>query len=246
MIISLFFILGAMIGSFLNVCIYRIPNNESVVKPPSHCFSCGERLKYKDMVPVIGYFLNKGRCKYCGTKYSIRYSSIELMTGIIFSLVYLRYGYNIETLYMLILCSTIIVMIFIDIDHHIIPDRIHAIIIILGIIRSVHLTHNSLAFMIGGFLIGGGVILLVALIGPMGGGDIKLFASLGLWLGPFNTVFAIILSFVIGGIYGALLLLFKFKDRKDQIAFGPFIGLSGLAMIMFYREILSFYLRWIL
>lgn len=246
MIISLFFIIGAIIGSFLNVCIYRIPNNESVIKPPSHCFSCGERLRYKDMIPVIGYFINRGRCNYCGVKYSIRYSLIELITGVVYSLVYLRYGYTFETLYMLILCSTIIAMIFIDIDHHIIPDRIHVIIIILGLLRSIQFTHDSILFMVGGFLIGGGVIFLIALIGPMGGGDIKLFASLGIWLGPLNTIFAIILSFIIGGVYGALLLIFKFKDRKDHIAFGPFIGIAGLAMIIFSNEILRFYFNLIL
>lgn len=239
-------ILGSLIGSFLNVCIYRIPKGESVIAPPSHCFNCGSRLKFKDMIPVVGYFINKGKCNYCNAKYSLRYSLIEFMTGIGFLLVYIRYGYNFETLYMLILLSTLIVMVFIDIDHHMIPDRIHVIIIILGIIHSVHLSHTSLMHMIGGFLVGGGIIFLIALIGPMGGGDIKLFAALGLWLGPMNTLLAILISFIIGGVYGTLLLLLKFKDRKDHIAFGPFIGIAGFLMIIFSKEIISFYFNLVL
>ncbi len=118
------FIMGASIGSFFNVCIYRIPNKESVVNPPSHCYRCNNRLKPLDLVPILSWTLLRGKCKYCGQKISPRYALVELLTGILFVLVYNVYGLKIITLYYLLLVSLLVIITFIDLDHYIIPDEL--------------------------------------------------------------------------------------------------------------------------
>lgn len=236
-----FLILGAIFGSFFNVCIYRIPNGKSIINPPSSCGSCNHRLSFRDMVPVIGYFLNHGRCRYCGEKYSIRYALVELLTSVAFLLVYLKIGLAFEILFILAIVSIIIIMIFIDLDHHIIPDGLNLLIALTGIAYGIY-NSSSIKAMVLGFLVGGVIIFVVALIGPMGGGDIKLFAALGIWLGPLYTGFAIVISFILGGVIGILLIALKLRGRKDHIAFGPFIGISALMMILFGNEIINWYI----
>ncbi|MGB3368349.1 MAG: prepilin peptidase [Acidaminobacteraceae bacterium] len=237
----IFLILGAIFGSFFNVCIYRIPNGKSIINPPSSCGSCDHILNFRDMVPVIGYFLNRGRCRYCGEKYSIRYALVELLTAVSFLLVYIKMGLAFEILFILAIVSMIIIMIFIDLDHHIIPDGLNLLIGLSGLAYGIY-NNTSIKSMILGFLVGGVIIFIVAIIGPMGGGDIKLFAALGIWLGPLYTSFAIVISFILGGIIGVLLIVLKIKGRKDHIAFGPFIGIAGLMMILFGNEIINWYI----
>ena len=118
------FIMGILLGSFFNVCIYRIPNNQSIVNPPSHCYNCNTRLKPLDLVPILSWTLLRGKCRYCGQKISPRYALVELLTGILFVLVYKVYGYNTITLYYLLLVSLLVIITFIDLDHYIIPDEL--------------------------------------------------------------------------------------------------------------------------
>ncbi|MFI3210545.1 MAG: prepilin peptidase, partial [Peptostreptococcaceae bacterium] len=118
------FVFGIILGSFYNVCIYRIPLKKSIVSPPSSCTNCGNRLNIVDLVPVFSWIFLKGKCRFCGNEVSSRYISIELLTGVIFVLIFLVFGYNISTIYYMIFSSILIVITFIDIDHLIIPDRI--------------------------------------------------------------------------------------------------------------------------
>ena len=237
------FLMGISIGSFLNVCIYRLPLGMSIIKPNSHCFNCKTELKFRDMVPVFGYFLNRGKCRYCGEKYSIRYSLIELVVGVFFVVFYLKFSLSLKFFFNILIFLILLIIIFIDLDHMIIPDGLNLIIFCLGISYNIYFKNFSLLELIIGFLIGGGIFFIIALLGPMGGGDIKLMAALGFVFGPYNILIIMLLSFILGGIIGIILILLKKKTRKDYIPFGPFIAISAILVLLYGDNILEIYLR---
>lgn len=244
--IIIFFIYGLFIGSFLNVCIYRIPAGISIVKPPSSCGSCGHRLNYIDMLPVINYVINRGKCRYCNASYSVQYSLIELLNGMLYLFVALRYGITLNSVLYCLLVSVLIVITFIDLEHKIIPDRLNIAGAIIGIIYII-LDKTVIFDRLIGFSIGLGLFLVIAVLtNAMGGGDIKLMAVLGLIFGIKGVLFITLLSFVVGAIISVVLLILKVKSRKDQIAFGPFISLSALIYIFLGTEIITWYLNIIL
>jgi len=196
-------IMGMIFGSFFNVCIYRIPEKKSIANPPSHCYNCNTRLKPLDLVPILSWTLLRGKCRYCGQKIAPRYALVELLTGILFVLVYSVYGYNAITLYYLLLVSLLVIITFIDIDHYIIPDEV----IIFGCVCAI--IFNALGqgigikdSILGALICGGGMLLLIHLIElivkkeVMGGGDIKLFAMTGLFLGVKGGLLTILLNLV--------------------------------------------------
>ncbi|OPJ56333.1 prepilin peptidase [Alkalithermobacter paradoxus] len=246
--IYLVFIFGSLIGSFLNVCIYRIPKGESIAYPPSSCTDCNNKLKLLDLIPIVSYILLKGRCRYCKSKISIKYPLIEFMNGIIYLMLFIRFGLSILTIKYFIISSILVVVTFIDYKYQIIPDGL----IIFGLI-SIFIMHILDNFHIGfinsilGMLIGGGSFLTIALItkGAMGGGDVKLMALLGFALGPWNILLNIFLSFIIGAIICLILLVFGIKTRKDYIAFGPFIAIACFITICYGNEIISWYINYI-
>jgi len=242
----LIFIFGITIGSFLNVCIYRIPLGESISFPPSHCTSCSTRLKSLDLVPVFSFLATRGKCKYCGEKISFQYPLIELLNGLIYLLLYLKFGYTLQFAGYAILCSMLIVIAIIDYYHQIIPDTINIFGLVCGFV--FHIINfngfsNLLQYVLG-FLIGGGVLLLIAVVtkGAMGGGDIKLMAVLGLWLGLKYTLLTLFLSFFLGGLISIILIAFKLKGRKDMIPFGPFIVLATIVTLFYGNDIISYYI----
>jgi len=239
----LIFILGLIIGSFLNVCIYRIPKNISIVCPPSSCGSCGQGLRVLDLIPLISYIFLKGKCRYCNSRISLRYPLVELLTGLIFLLVYYIIGFNLFLIKYLILSSILIVVTFIDLEYKIIPDRIVIFTLVSGIILNIFVKDVSFLSSLIGFFLGGGVLLIIALVsgGAMGGGDIKFMAALGLYLGYKAMIVALIISFISGGIIGLVLILFKIKSRKDYIPFGPFLALGALISALFYDYIIFWY-----
>jgi len=239
----LLFTLGLLIGSFLNVCIYRMPQEESIVSPPSHCGSCSHRLGPLDLVPVLSWVLLKGRCRYCGAKVSARYALVELLTGGLFAFLGTHYGLTGELFFMLVFAALFVAIFFIDLDHSIIPDEL----VIAGFINTaaylgwlhfaagqpVNLLDHGL-----GFLIGGGLYLFLAIVtrGGMGGGDIKLMAMLGLWLGTGGVLWVVLLSSNIGAVVSLLLMALKIKSRKDFIPFGPFIVVSALFVMLYQSQ----------
>ena len=249
----LVFVLGSVVGSFLNVCIYRIPQKQSIVFPPSHCPDCNTKLKPADLIPVLSYLFYKGKCRYCKAPISIQYPFIELLTGIVYLLLFIKFDFSIDFIFFTILCSLLIVISGIDYEHQIIPDGIVLSILIIAIIYKliVHFYLRLPAYWldsIAGLLIGGGFLLLVALVsnGGMGGGDVKLMGVLGFWLGWRLTITAMLVSFILGAILSVSLLLFKIKDRKDAIPFGPFIASAVLIIILRGNELLCWYLENIL
>ncbi len=237
----IFLIYGLFIGSFLNVCIFRIPSGISIVKPPSSCGSCGHRLNYMDMLPVINYITNKGKCRYCGSHYSIQYPLIELLNGLLYALVCLKFGLTLNSILYSLIISLLITVSIVDLKHKIIPDSLNIAGGIVGIIYII--INKTFLNSIIGALTGLVLFLAIALLtNAMGGGDIKLMAALGLIFGIKGVLFISLFSFVIGAVISVILILLKIKGRKDEIPFGPFISLSALIYIFFGAEIINWYL----
>jgi leader peptidase (prepilin peptidase)/N-methyltransferase len=238
----IFFIYGIFIGSFLNVCIIRIPAGISLVKLPSACGSCGHRLNYIDMLPVMNYIVNRGKCRYCKSPYSMQYPLIELLNGILYLLVALKYGFHVDSVLYCIIVSLLIVTSMIDLKHKIIPDGLIITGAIIGVIY-ILLDRTIIVNRLIGLVIGLGLFLAIAVLSnAMGGGDIKLMAVLGLIFGIKGVLFITLSSFVIGAIISLALLILKVKSRKDEIPFGPFISLSALIYIFYGIEIINWYL----
>jgi leader peptidase (prepilin peptidase)/N-methyltransferase len=238
------FAAGLCIGSFLNVCIYRLPEGGSIAYPPSNCPSCGSRLRVVDLIPVLSYLSLRGKCRYCGSKISVQYPIVELTAGILFLLAFLKYGLTLATLRTVVLFAVVIAATMIDLGYRIIPDRLNLAGFLLGVIllfesRDV-LTANSI-----GFLAGGGILYLVAVVsrGGMGGGDIKLAAVMGLLLGWKYLLLALFLSFTAGAIVGVLLVLLKIKRMKEALPFGPFLALGSVIAALAGDWLISWYLQ---
>lgn len=247
-------ILALLIGSFLNVCIYRIPKEESIALPSSHCMKCGTPLKPLDLIPVLSYLFLRGKCRYCGEKVSILYPVVELLNAALYIVLYFNFGLSTEFFAYCILSSALLVITVIDFQHQIIPEGLIYFLIITGL--GVSLYRNGLDELLNhglGFMLGGGLFLFIAILGSllagataMGGGDIKLMAALGLWFGWKYVLLITLLSFVVGAVVSGILLLTRIKGRKDYIPFGPFICMAAFICILYGAKILQFYFDYLL
>lgn len=241
----LIFTLGIVIGSFLNVCIYRIPMEESIAFPPSHCTSCKHNLKAIDLIPILSYIFLRGRCRYCSEKVSIRYPLIEGLNGILYLIVYLKFGLTLIALKYCILVSLLIVIGMIDYDTQFVFTSTTIFGGIIGIIfilmQATVYKSGTLDLVLGG-LIGFVIIgLIVFLTKGMGEGDIEIATVCGLFLGVKGILLGLFLAIIFGGIAGMIILLLKLKKAKEKIAFGPYIAIGNLISMMFGIEILRFY-----
>jgi Type IV leader peptidase family./Bacterial Peptidase A24 N-terminal domain. len=243
----LVFIFGTIIGSFLNVVIYRVPRNESIVYPQSHCTKCKSELKPYDLVPILSYMILKGRCRYCDDKISIRYPIVEIITGLIYLILFIYFGISIKSLSYAFLASLLIVITFIDIEHKIIPNKIILIGLIVGAVFRVLMFNYGVWDYIVGFFLGGGVLLLISLLsgGGMGGGDIKLMALIGLFVGWKLTISTLFIAVLLGAVGGILLIVLKIKTRKDYIPFGPYISVACIISILYGYDLLNLYIKFI-
>ena len=241
----LLFVLGLILGSFLNVVIYRLPKGKSLASPPSSCPACGTRLGPIDLVPLLSYAFLGGRCRHCGAKISLRYPLVELLTGLVFSLLYLRYGYTAELVKYACLSSILICAAFIDMDARIIPDKLNLFALATGLVFLAVSREIGPLDGLYGLLAGGGFLLLLAIVsrGGMGGGDIKLFAVIGLYLGFPKVGVAMFISFLIAGILGIILIASGIKSRKEYIPLGPFISIGAFFVIMWYNELMMYYIN---
>ncbi len=251
LVIQIFiFAAAASIGSFLNVCIYRMPLGISIVSPPSSCPGCGTRLRAWDNVPIFGYIALGGKCRYCKAHISIRYPLVEALTAILALLIYIKYGPTPDAIIYFLFSAALITVSFIDLDHRIIPDSISLPGIIIGFGCSFILAEPGYLNSLIGLLVGGGSLLLVAWIytlitgkDGMGGGDIKLLAMMGAFLGWQAVIFIIFVSSISGAIIGVLALRLMGKgDARTAIPFGPFLALGALVHILAGAEIISLYL----
>lgn len=242
LLFGLYFVIGIVIGSFLNVCIYRLPLGKSVISPPSACGSCGHRLGALDMIPVLSYFLLRGRCRYCNAAYSARYMLVELLTGILFALCGLYYLPGLKIILVFFFVACLIVQAFIDLDHQILLDEILMLMLPTGIIYAYYALPDMWDSLYGA-LFAGGLMLLIFLLsrGGMGAGDVKLSFVLGVWLGFKASIVCLMLAFVFGGIIGVLLLASGIKQRKDPIPFGPFSCIGAYIALLFSPYLIYFY-----
>ncbi|MGI6778179.1 MAG: prepilin peptidase [Acetivibrionales bacterium] len=249
---------GLITGSFLNVCIYRIPEGESIIKPSSHCIKCGKKLKAADLIPVFSYLLLRGKCRYCKVDISPRYVLVEIVTAAVFLLLFIKYGLSMDFIAMAYLMAILIAVFFIDLRHKIIPNELVA----AGLIGSVPVIAYNIFEPLKiysdarwwapllGILPGCGFLFMVASAGfllygsddAMGMGDVKIFAPIGLFLGWKMCIIALLLSIITGGVSGIILVAAKVKGRRDTIPFGPFIVLGTLIAIMWGENILGWYL----
>jgi len=239
------FVLGTIVGSFLNVVIYRLPKGESVVYPASHCPVCNHPLKWYDMIPILSYIVLRGRCRYCGSKISVRYPIIEAITGLAFVGIGLRYGWSLKFFEYITFSSLLIATGFTDIFDGVVPDIIvipgAAIGLIFSLVQGKTMFLNSLY----GLILMGGFFALIILItrGGMGQGDVTLGLMIGAFLGLEFSIITLVLSFIIGGIGGAVAVIFMRKKGKDTMPFGPFLAISAYIAIMYGYVILHFYMK---
>ncbi|MEW6100696.1 MAG: prepilin peptidase [Candidatus Omnitrophota bacterium] len=257
------FLFGSIVGSFLNVCIYRMPHGESIVWPGSHCPNCKKRIPAYDNIPFISYILLKGKCRFCKQKISIRYLLVELLTAILFVMLFDRYNLTFDFFFYAVLFSALIVATFIDIAHRIIPDEISVGGMILGLILSSLRGLSFSPFQLSlkpalnsllGILAGGGIIYFTGYLfdliyfkllkkppiqgetESMGGGDVKLLAMIGAFLGWQRALLTFFIAPFLGIAFGLINLISK-KDHT--IPYGPFLSVAALLSLLWSSKIIS-------
>ncbi len=240
--------IGMCVGSFLNVCIYRLPEGASIVRPPSACPKCGASIRWYDNIPVISYLLLRGRCRGCRAPISIRYPIVELVTGLFAMATWQQFGLRSATLIYFLFIAALLVITFIDIDHRIIPDIISLPGIPLGFAASFLLPELDWMSSLIGILAGGGILLSIAwgyhfFTGKegMGGGDIKLLAMIGAFLGWKGVFFTVMASSFIGTAVGIVMMVRAGKGMKMALPFGPFLAIGAILYLYFGPQIIRWY-----
>jgi len=243
-VIGLAIVLGLVIGSFLNVVIARVPEGKSIWRPGSACPGCGTPIGWIDNIPVLSFLALRGRCRTCGMAISWRYPIVELATGAAFGLAFHEFGPTLDFAVCAVLLAALIAITGIDLDHQIIPDVISLPGIIVGVAASVLTERVSWIDSLIGVAVGGGLFLAIILAsrGGMGGGDMKLGAMLGAFLGWKVGLLAILLGVLAGGAFALYLLFAGRKGRKEAIPFGPFLALGGAVTALWGPQILDWYL----
>jgi leader peptidase (prepilin peptidase) / N-methyltransferase len=228
---------GLCLGSFLNVVVARVPAGRSLLRPGSACPGCSALLKWYDNIPVLSFLALRGRCRACGMPISWRYPIVEMVTAIVLVLAYVVLGATANFVVAVVLLPALIAITGIDLEHQLIPDAITLPGILAGLLLNLATGRISWIDSTVGILVGGGVFLVIILgsRGGMGGGDLKLGAMLGAFLGWKALLFALFVAIVSGGVVGAVLLAAGLRSRKDPIPFGPFLAAGG-AMALFWGE----------
>ena len=232
------FIFGAAVGSFLNVCIFRIPAKESIVKPLSRCPHCQHPIRFYDNIPIFSFLILRAKCRDCGGAISWRYPLVELITAILTLLLFIQFGLTLEFAVFFLFTAVLITITFIDIDHQIIPDVLSLPGIPIFFLAAVFIVKVPWLEALIGLLIGGGILWLIAFIYEfvtkregMGGGDVKLLAMIGGFFGWKALIFILLVSSFTGAIIGILAMVVKKQDMKYAVPFGPFLSIAAVAYI---------------
>jgi leader peptidase (prepilin peptidase) / N-methyltransferase len=238
------FIFGAAIGSFLNVCIWRIPEGKSIVFPASHCPKCGKSIRPFDNIPVLSWLNLRGRCRDCDEPISPRYPLVEMLTALLSLVLFWKYGLSLQYLAAFLFAAALVVITFIDFDHQIIPDVISLPGIPIFFLLAVFVMGVGFLDALIGLIVGGGFLYLVAvgyeLIAKregMGGGDIKLLAMIGAFLGWKSLFFVVFMSSILGALVGIVLIMIKGKDMKYAVPFGPFLSIAAVMYLFVGSEL---------
>jgi leader peptidase (prepilin peptidase) / N-methyltransferase len=239
--------LGLAIGSFLNVCIHRIPKRESLISPPSHCPRCGYELRWRDNIPVIGYVLLGGRCRQCREPISLRYPAIELITLGLFLLHYWVFDWTWLLAVRLLFACAMVVLFAIDLEHKILPDVMTLPGIVAGLLFSLFLPPGIVSALLGA-VAGGGVLFLIAEawsrlrnVEAMGFGDVKMLAMIGAFLGAKLVGLTFVLSSFLGGLAGLLLILSRRGTMASEVPFGTFLAAAALVASLWGEDIVNWY-----
>jgi len=250
-LIVIFVLVGMTVASFLNVCIDRLPANESLIFPASHCSSCQRRLAAKDLIPVFSYLWLRGRCRYCQAQIPRRILWVELGTGLLFGYLYWHYGLSAELAIAAFYSCLFIVLMVIDLERGLILNKIvypaMVVALLLSTFSSIFLPDIEIVPFIGRAAIGGGIGLVVFFLiviisrGGMGWGDVKLAALIGLVTGFPLVIVALFIGIILGGVVAVILLALKIKKRKETIPFGPFLSLAAIATLLWGNSIISWY-----
>jgi leader peptidase (prepilin peptidase) / N-methyltransferase len=239
---------GAIVGSFLNVVILRLPEKQSLLFPASHCPHCASPLRWYENIPLLSFLCLRGRCGHCRAVISWQYPLVELLTALLAAAVLYRFQLTFTAVGYFLFAAALLVVVFIDIRHQIIPDLISMPGIVLGLLFAVTSDALSWQSSLIGVLAGGGVLYAVALayllwrrIDGMGGGDIKLLAMIGAWLGWQSLPFVILVSSASGAAVGLIAMLWQKKGGRTRIPFGPFLSLAALLYLFYTEPILHFY-----
>ncbi len=235
------FIFGSCIGSFLNVCIYRIPKGEGVVVGSSHCMQCGKNIKWYELFPILSYVFLRGRCSGCKTRLSPQYPLIEAINGILYLVIFYQFGFSFQTLTAFFLTSALLALSVIDARTKEIPIQFTVFIGILAVINLALNLDNWLNYLLGFAVITGALVLLVFLSGgrAIGGGDVKLMAGCGLYLGIESTLFAFFLGCIIGSIIHVLRM--KFSNASRELAMGPYLAIGVFIALLWGEDIINWY-----
>jgi len=264
------FAFGAVIGSFLNVCVHRMPLDQSIVTPPSHCPHCNQRIQWADNIPLVSYLLLRGKCRHCGARISPRYFLIELLTAVLFLLMWLKLTqwdhpslqgaeFLKAPIYWMVIAG-LIVATFIDFEHYIIPNEITFGGLIVGLVLSAAypplMGADSIKISVMrsllGAVVGGVTLLTVAIVGElifrkeaMGMGDVKLMAAIGAFFGWESTLFTILVSSLVGGVVGLILVIGTRKGWQSRIPYGPYIAFGALLWMFCGHGLINWYLGFI-
>jgi leader peptidase (prepilin peptidase) / N-methyltransferase len=270
MIATAVFLFGLVIGSFLNVCIARLPLGGSIASPASHCPRCNAPIRFYDNIPVVSFLLLRGRCRSCGEPISVRYPVVELMNGLFYVWIHALFGLDGQAVLTMAFCSALIVVTFIDYDHQLIPDVISLPGMLIGLALApffMETLADPLPFRLGvllphstpyfkallnsliGLIMGGGPLLAIGLlwkklrgIEAMGGGDVKLMGMVGSFLGWKGALLTLMLGALSGSVVGGLLVFLKRHKMDNVIPFGPFLAAGAVAAAFYGPDILMWYL----
>ncbi|MFO0775482.1 MAG: prepilin peptidase [Nitrospiraceae bacterium] len=242
------FLFGALVGSFLNVCIYRLPREESVMWPASHCPQCSRPIAPYDNFPVLSYLILRGRCRSCGVRIPLQYPLVELANALGWVAVVWHFGWGWPAAAYMAFVSALIVITGTDLSHTMIPDAVTLPGMVLGLGAAATVLPIGLGDSVLGLLIGGGLLWGLAVASPylfgkegMGGGDIKLLGMVGAFLGWRPALLTIMIGALIGSIVGLSLIGFKILRRDEYIPFGPFLSLGALLSLFFHQALLDWY-----
>lgn len=242
------FLTGLVIGSFLNVCIHRLPLKQSVVHPGSRCPGCGYALRWYDNIPVVSYALLRGRCRSCARRISIQYPIIEVVTAVVFLLHWHAFGPTIMLPLRLVFACALIVLFMIDLEHQILPDVITLPGIVVGVACSLFLPPGPLMSVLG-VLLGGGLLWAIAeawlrlrKVDAMGFGDVKMLAMVGAWLGVKMVLVTFVLSSMMGGLIGVALIGSRRADLATRVPFGTMLAVAALVASLYGEPLLAWYL----